>query len=159
MTGPAIHELDSTLQHAKNWLREVMQRLGTDDAHTGHTAMRVTLHALRDRIGPENAVHLGAQLPTLIRGIFYEGWHPSATPTKERHKQDFLDHVRKELRTGTPIDPETAIRAVLEVVCEKTAEGEAVKLARMFPKDMRELWPADVQAAAEQKEREELESA
>jgi len=159
MTGPAIHELDSTLQQANNWLREVMQRLGTDDAHTGHTALRVTLHALRDRIGPENAAHLGAQLPTLIRGIYYESWHPSATPTKERHKQDFLDHVRKELRTGTAIDPETAIGAVLEVVCEKTAEGEAVKLARMFPKDLRDLWPADVRAEAERKEREDLESA
>jgi uncharacterized protein (DUF2267 family) len=159
MTGPAIHELDPTLQQANKWLRDVMQRLGTDDAHTGHTAMRVTLHALRDRIGPENAVHLGAQLPTLIRGIFYDGWHPSGTPTKERHKQDFLDHVRKELRTGTPIDPETAIGAVLEVVCEKTAEGEAVKLARLFPKNMRELWPNDVQAEADQQERKDRESA
>lgn len=159
MTGPAIHELDPTLQQANKWLRDVMRRLGTDDAHTGHTAMRVTLHALRDRIGPENAVHLGAQLPTLIRGIFYDGWHPSGTPTKERHKQDFLDHVRKELRTGTPIDPETAIGAVLEVVCEKTAEGEAVKLARLFPKNMRELWPNDVQAEADQQERKDRESA
>lgn len=158
MTGPAIHELDTTLQQANIWLKEIMQRLGTDDAHTGHTAMRVTLHALRDRIGPENAVHLGAQLPTLIRGIYYESWHPSGTPTKERHKQLFLDHVRKELRTGTPIDPETAIGAVLEVVCEKTAENEAVKLARLFPKDLRELWPADVRAEADKQEREAQES-
>jgi uncharacterized protein (DUF2267 family) len=159
MTGPAIHELDTTLQQANTWLKEIMQRLGTDDARTGLAAMRATLHALRDRIGPENAVHLGAQLPTLIRGIYYESWHPSGTPTKERHKQQFLDHVRKELRTGTPIDPETAIAAVLEVVCEKTAENEAVKLARLFPKDLRELWPADVRAEANQKEREEQEAA
>ncbi len=155
MTGPAIHELDTTLQQANSWLKEVMQRMGTDDAHKGHAAMRATLHALRDRIGPENATHLGAQLPTLIRGIYYESWHPSGTPTKERHKQQFLDHVRKELRTGTEIDPEAAIGAVFEVVCQNTSEGEGVKLARLFPKDMRELWPADVQAEADQKEREE----
>ncbi len=159
MTGPAIHELDTTLQHANTWLREVMERMGTDDAHKGHAAMRATLHALRDRIGPENATHLGAQLPTLIRGIYYEAWHPSGTPTKERHKQQFLDHVRKELRTGTEIDPEAAIGAVFEVVCQNTSEGEGVKLARLFPKDMRELWPAHVQAQADQKEREEQASA
>ena len=111
MSEPAIHELDSTLQQANSWLRAVMERLGTDDAHTGHAAMRVTLHALRDRIGPDNAAHLAAQLPTVIRGSFYDGWHPSGTPTKERHKQQFLDHVRKELRTGTAIDPEAAIGA------------------------------------------------
>jgi uncharacterized protein (DUF2267 family) len=159
MTGPAIHELDTTLQQANTWLKEVMQRLGTDDAHTGHAAMRATLHALRDRIGPENAAHLGAQLPTLIRGIYYEGWHPTGMPTKERHIQHFLDHVRAELPMGSAIEPETAIGAVFEVVSEKTAEGEAVKLARMFPKNMRELWPADVRSEAARKEREEQEGA
>lgn len=159
MAEPAIHELDSTLQQANNWLRAVMERLGTDDAHTGHAAMRVALHALRDRIGPENAAHLGAQLPTVIRGIYYDGWHLSSTPMKERHKQQFLDHVRKELRTGTAIDPEAAVGAVFEVVTEKTAEGEAVKLARLFPKEMRELWPADVQAQADRQEHTEQERA
>jgi uncharacterized protein (DUF2267 family) len=32
------------------------------------------LHALRDRLPPEIAVHLSAQLPMLVRGIYYEGW-------------------------------------------------------------------------------------
>ena len=67
--------------------------------------------------------------------------------------KDFLDHVRKELRGGYAIDPEAAAAAVLAVVCEKTSPGEAVKLTKMFPKDMRGLWPADVRAEADRKER------
>lgn len=159
MTTPAIHELDGTLQLANTWLKDVMQRLGTDDPQAGHMAMRATLHALRDRIGMENAVHLGAQLPTLIRGIYYEGWRPREKPTKERHKRDFVEHVRGELRPGPAIDPEAAIAAVLEVVSEKTSVGEAVKLTRLFPKDLRELWPAGVRAEAEQKEQADQERA
>lgn len=159
MATPAIHELDGTLQIANTWLKDVMERLGTDDPQAGHLAMRATLHALRDRIGMENAVHLGAQLPTLIRGIYYEGWRPRDMPTKERHKRDFVDHVRGELRSGPAIDPEAAIAAVLEVVSEKTSEGEAVKLTRLFPKDLRGLWPEGVRAAAERKEQAEQKDA
>jgi len=48
------------------------------------------LHAVRNRIGPENAAHLGAQLPMLIRGLYYEGWDPTGKPTKERHEAQFL---------------------------------------------------------------------
>lgn len=157
MTITPIHELDSSLHEANTWLKDVMHHLGTDDAHTGHTAMRASLHALRDRIGLDNAAHLGAQLPTLIRGIYFEGWHPAGTPTKERHKQDFLDHISKELRGDSVIDPESAIAAVLEVVCEKTSHAEAAKLIRLFPKGLRDLWPEDVRAEAQQKERAEQE--
>lgn len=159
MATPAIHELDTTLHAANSWLKGVMQRLGTEDAHAGYAAMRATLHALRDRIGPGNAAHLGAQLPTLIRGVYYEGWHPAGIPPKGRHKQDFLEHVREELRTGSAIDPEAAAAAVFDVVCEKTSHAEAVKLTRLLPKGLRTLWPRDVRTEVEQQEQAEQKGA
>jgi uncharacterized protein (DUF2267 family) len=55
---------------------------------------------VRDRIGPENAVHLGAQLPMLIRGFYYEGWHFAGTPAKLRHMDDFLDYVSGDAFRG-----------------------------------------------------------
>jgi len=33
------------------------------------------LHALRDRLQIGLAVHLGAQLPLLVRGLYYDQWH------------------------------------------------------------------------------------
>ena len=38
----------------------MMGELGTDDRRTAFNALRAALHALRDRIGPESAIHLGA---------------------------------------------------------------------------------------------------
>ena len=38
------------------------------------------LHTLRDRLTVDVAAKLAAQLPTLIRGIYYEDWDPSRTP-------------------------------------------------------------------------------
>ena len=36
-----------------------------------------------------SAASPGAQLPLLIRGVYYEGWRPAETPTKERQPAEF----------------------------------------------------------------------
>jgi len=132
---------DRTVQETNLWLKMLSERLRVEDRHLAYLALRATLHALRDRIGPQNAVHLGAQLPMLLRGLYYEGWRMTATPTKERRTEQFVDHVRSEMRGAGAIDIETAIRAVFDVMWEKIDRGEIAKLIEMFPEELRELWP------------------
>ncbi len=132
---------DKTLQETNLWLKDLMQRINTEDRHLAYRILSTTLHAIRDRIGPENAVHLAAQLPMLIRGFYYEGWRPAGTPSKERHANDFLERVRKELDRGAEMDVDQAVRAVFEVMCDKLDSGEVEKLIRIFPEDLRKLWP------------------
>ncbi len=137
---------DATVQETNLWLKDLMGRLGTDDRRRAYRVLRATLHAVRDRIGPGNAVHLGAQLPMLLRGLYYEGWRMQATTTKERHKQDFLDHVGAESRGALGEDMEAAVRAVLEVIGDKIDPGETAKLIEMFPAELRDLWPGRARA-------------
>lgn len=85
-----IPVFDTTLEKTNIWLRDVMAELGSKDRHEAYLALRGVLHALRDRLQVEEAVQLGAQLPVLIRGFYYDGWRPSATPKKERHLGQFL---------------------------------------------------------------------
>ena len=132
---------DTTLQHTNLWLKELMKRLGTEDRHVAYKVLSATLHAVRDRISPESAVHLGAQLPMLIRGFYYEGWHPAGTPTKLRQKQDFLDYVNGDLFRGLGVDPETAVKAVFGVMSSRLDPGEIEKLTALFPQELRSLWP------------------
>jgi uncharacterized protein (DUF2267 family) len=102
------------------------------------------LHALRDRISPDNAVHLGAQLPTLVRGIYYEGWHMHGTPTKERHRSAFVAHVGRELKGFPALDVENSICSVFEVMWERIDLGEVAKLIELFPAEMRAWWQQPV---------------
>jgi uncharacterized protein (DUF2267 family) len=132
---------DTTVQQTNLWLKDLMEQLGLDRKHA-YRVLAATLHAVRDRIGPDNAVHLGAQLPMLIRGFYYEGWHVAATPTKIRHKDDFLDYVNSEVFRGLGLDPEVAVRAVFDVMAKRLDAGEVDKLTNLFPKELRELWPA-----------------
>jgi uncharacterized protein (DUF2267 family) len=146
MSTTGLEVFDRTVQETNVWLKSLMTKLSTEDRHVAYVALRASLHTVRDRIGPENAVHLGAQLPMLIRGLYYEGWRMAATQTRERHKDAFLAHLRKDLAGRADIDPERAARAVFEVMWDRVDPGEVAKLINMFPKELRDLWPRLAQA-------------
>lgn len=151
MTTTGLDVFDTTLQHTNLWLKELMNDLGIDRKHA-YKVLTATLHAVRDRVGPENAIHLGAQLPMLVRGFYYEGWHPAGTPMRARHTDDFLDYVSGDAFRGLGIDPERAVRAVLEVMSKKLDPSEVEKLIKLFPKELRELWPAAPRGHAERRD-------
>jgi uncharacterized protein (DUF2267 family) len=131
---------DTTVQETNLWLKAVMEGLHTDDRHLAYLALRATLHALRDRVGPENAVHLAAQLPMLVRGLYYEGWRMAASQTRERTRADFLEHVRAELPRGSAIDANLAARAVFAVMWQKLDVGEVGKVLDLLPEELKDLW-------------------
>lgn len=138
-TGLAV--FDTSVQETNLWLKQLMERMHTEDRQAAYLALRATLHALRDRLGPENAAHLGAQLPLLLRGVYYEGWHLAGTPTRERQPADFVEHVRAELPLGTALEPGLAVRSVLAVLREKLDPGEVAKIKRILPHQLQVLWP------------------
>jgi len=148
-----LDTFDKTVQESNLWLKDVMERLNTYDRHHAYSTMRAVLHALRDRIGPQNAAHLGAQLPMLLRGLFYEGWDPTGKPTKERHESAFLAHIARELpRAAGPGEIEQGALAVLDVLSKHIDRGAAVKLAAILPQDLRRFWPAFIQSAARERQ-------
>jgi uncharacterized protein (DUF2267 family) len=105
-----------------------------------YSALRSVLHALRDRLTVDEAAHLAAQLPMLVRGIYFEGWKPSVTPKKIRHQDEFLESVANGLGRNTDIDPEHATRAVFDFLGNKIAMGELEDIIGMMPHEIRELW-------------------
>jgi uncharacterized protein (DUF2267 family) len=143
-----LDTFDRTVQESNLWLKDVMDRLDTEDRHRAYSSLRAVLHALRDRIGPESAAHLGAQLPMLIRGLYYEGWDPTNKPSKERHEDAFLAHIARELPRAEEGEVEQGAMAVLDVLSKHVDRGGAVKIAGMFPAELRRFWPAFIQEAA-----------
>lgn len=132
---------DATVQETNLWLKSVMQKMHTEDRQRAYLALRATLHALRDRIGPEPAVHLAAQLPMLVRGLYFEGWRLGAGQSRERHQGEFFDHVRQGWPKDAGIDVNLAVRAVFATLDEKLDPGEVAKLAGVLPAELEALWP------------------
>lgn len=141
MSTTGLEVFDSTLQKTNTWLRQIMDELATEDRHFAYSALRVTLHALRDRLGVDEAAHLGAQLPMLVRGLYYEGWHPAGKP----HKADlgeFLMNIRNHVGRGLgDPDPRRVARAVFQVMALHVTPGELDDVKHCLPADLRELWP------------------
>jgi uncharacterized protein (DUF2267 family) len=136
-----VAALDHTIEETNLWLKAVAEQLHIHDRHHAYSALRAVLHALRDRLPPEVAVHLGAQFPMLVRGIYYDGWHMAGKPTRDRTVQQFTSHVQAELPPQFSIDPLTVTKGVLEILWEKLDPGAFAKLQNHLPESVRSLRP------------------
>jgi uncharacterized protein (DUF2267 family) len=103
---------------------------------------------LRDRVPADLAAHLGAQLPLLVRGAYYDQWRPSHEPEKYRDAGEFLARIAADLADIRPTNPETAARAVFKVLQTHVAGGQGAKLKDALPDEVRRLWPVEDRRAA-----------
>ena len=134
---PAVEE---SVAKTNAWLDDLQSIMGWNDREKTYMALRAVLHALRDRLPADETVDLAAQLPMLMRGFFYEGWHPAHKPLKYRHKGEFLRQVVKEAPWLDGNELERAVTAVFDVVSQRLAGGETVQVRRLLPPELRELW-------------------
>jgi uncharacterized protein (DUF2267 family) len=134
---------ETTLQKTNLWLREISDLMHWgDDHHKAYQGLRAVLHVLRDRLPVPEAAHLGAQLPMLVRGFYYDNWKPGATPTKIKTAQEFYDLVRENFVTDRNVNPLRLTEAVLMVLCANISSGELEKILGIFPAELRALWSA-----------------
>lgn len=138
MTVPA--SISHAVQQAQEWLKELRDEQDLADEATAYSVLRAVLHQLRDRLSVEEAVDLGAQLPLIVRGIYYEGWRPSRAPEKVRTKRRFLDELTMKLLPHQ-IAPEPATRDVFGLLAHHCDPGEIADVIAQLPADIKELWP------------------
>lgn len=137
-TGLAV--FDTSLQDTNLWLKHIETRLGQCERQEAYAAARAVLHALRDRLPAQAAVNFSAQLPILLRGIYFEGWTLPEKPARSRSVAEFAESVAAQLPPRYRFDPVFAARAVFAAIGEFTSEGEPQKIMSQLPEPLRELW-------------------
>jgi uncharacterized protein (DUF2267 family) len=134
----------ASASQGQRWLREISEAFGAwMDEDYALQALRGALHALRDQLTVEQSAHLSAQLPTVIRGIYYEEWSPADVPARDRHEERFLARVSRYFRgKERTVDPADVVRAVFAVLHRHISPGESEKVYHVLPSEIKKLWPA-----------------
>lgn len=148
MSFTGLEVFDKTLQTTNIWLNEIGENLGPD-RQRNYQALRAVLFTLRDRLTVDEAAHLSAQLPMLVRGIFYEGYRPSTMPQKVRSQEEFLARIHQHLQNVRPLGADEAARAVFRVLDKHIPAGELSEVKQMLPPDIRSFFPGPSAAAAD----------
>lgn len=139
MSATGLDVFDKTLQATNIWLGEIMERLGPD-RQVAWKVLSTVLHKLRDRLPVALSAHLGAQLPLLIRGAYYDQFEPGRQPSDCNTPDEFAAEVAERLRDIRPVDPDEAIRAVFAVLSHHISDGQIAKVRNALPKGLRMLW-------------------
>ena len=140
MTMTGLEVFDKTIHTTNEWLKDLMFELGWEDRHKAYTALRSSLHALRDNLTVDEAKDLASQLPMLIRGFYYENWKPSALPQRTKSKEQFFQRIQDAFPNET-VDAESIVRAVFKLLHFRISEGEVQDIRGMLPPAIAELWP------------------
>jgi uncharacterized protein (DUF2267 family) len=141
VSATGLDVFDTTVHKTNFWLNDLAQILRWPEKHKIYLALRATLHALRDRLTVEEVAHLGAQLPMLVRGFYYESWNPTGKPERERRKEEFLAKIEQAFKDDDTVDPEVVARAVFALLSHRVSQGEIEDIKQILPKELRSLWP------------------
>jgi uncharacterized protein (DUF2267 family) len=139
MTTRHVDVIDRSVEQTHIWVDDVADEFGTDDHQLAYRILRAFLHAVRDRITVEESAQLAAQLPTLVRGIYYEGWRPSATPLGYRDRETFLRKIADEALLAGPTEASYAVTAAAAVLRSHVSRGEVEDVVAILPAEIRQL--------------------
>jgi uncharacterized protein (DUF2267 family) len=137
MADKGLKGIDETLQQTYIWINEVAEHFH-GDRHQGLQILRAFLHLVRDHLLTDELAQLAAQLPMLVRGVYYEGWNPSHSLRHERDAQAFLDRFVSESGVRA-MDSRDAVKAASSVLKRHVSGGEYAQVVEALPAHLREL--------------------
>jgi len=137
----ATQELNAAVQATEDWIDDLMGRLTWHDRSRVYLALLGALHALRDCWGRDEAIYVAAHLPPLLRGLYYEGWHPGGHRAATS-RAAFLERVHDGVHRDPAVDAEQVARAVFALLAARLPAAELEDAKAATPKPLHNLWPS-----------------
>jgi uncharacterized protein (DUF2267 family) len=141
MSAQGLEVIDHTVQLTHEWINELCDRLGWTSRRDALRLLRVTLCQIRDHLGHAEVAQFSAQMPLLVRGMFFEGWTPAHTPVRDRRAEHFLAAIGAQLGDVAGWRGDDDIVAVFRTLNNRISEGEIADVKAGLPAAIRQMWP------------------
>jgi uncharacterized protein (DUF2267 family) len=139
MTTASVDAIERTVQKTNQWIADLERELGTESRADAWRALRAYLQVLRDRLTLDEGAQLAAQLPQLLRGVFYEGFDPGHQPEPIRDRETFLARLAERAQLEDPAEAARAAAAATRVLRRHITPGEVDDVLAQLPSDIREV--------------------
>jgi uncharacterized protein (DUF2267 family) len=137
MATTDVTMIEESAQKTRRWLDELAEELGRPgDQKYALRVLRGFLHTLRDRLPVPEVAHLGAQLPELLRGVYYEGWRPTTLPQRYHDLDTFLERIAADGMLAGETEAAYAAEAAVRVLRQHVGPGELDKVRAVMPHEI-----------------------
>lgn len=136
MKTTRISAIGPAPQVVAEWLNRLQRHPGWPDLGGASLLLRGTRHAVRDVLTLGAAQDLAAQVPHLIRGIFFDGGVASRTPARQRSAADSPDRGKEPPLHDPLIAPDGVVAMAFAGLHRHISPGGDRQVAR----PMRDLW-------------------
>lgn len=126
------------------FIQEVAHELGVDRNRAARITKAV-LHAIRDRISPDDAIEFAQGLPMALKGVFVDQYDISRTPVVIRDPNEFLDFIYNKNGKASVRDFPAryhvidALKGVFRVLEKNMDYGQVQQVKYMFNNEILEL--------------------
>ena len=143
-----VRQLSAATQQVQEWINDLASRSPFENPEQAYSVLRAVLHAVRDRLTADEVAQLGAQLPMILRGIYFEGWRPALAPNDFDTVDEFYERIRASLDGGEAgsLDLRAATDATLRLLTDRVDPGEMRHVGNQLPDAIAALLPGTAEA-------------
>jgi uncharacterized protein (DUF2267 family) len=122
-----------------SFYRRVKEETGLADPEAVRRGTAAVLRALRDRLTPEEARQVAAQLPGEVRETWEAGADWGPRPVKLR-RREFYERVKADAALRDLREARAMTLAVFAALKAQISPGEAGDVLAQLPRDLKDVW-------------------
>ncbi len=126
---------DTAVQKGNIWLKDIEKAGKLRSRFQAYAVLRSVLHALRDCLPPAEAVKFSAQLPLLIKGVFFDGWKIPPKPARMT-RAEFDACIGRGLKEESGVEPARALKAVLSALYAHVSPSVLTAIEPILPREV-----------------------
>jgi uncharacterized protein (DUF2267 family) len=139
MSVARVDSVERSVHKTNEWIADLERELGVDDSAYAWRSLRGYLQVLRERLTTSEAAHLAAELPQLLRGVFYEGFDPDREPARIRERETYLQRLMERAQLEDHDDAAAVAAAVTRIMRRRIAADEVDDVLAQLPSEIRDV--------------------